>query len=99
MTTTRQAPDPDIRLVTILRTADAGLVAVVKSILDAADIDYFLRGETLHNVMGWSGPGLSNGALGEAEFQVRESDAADATRLLARLTTRITPVDDERLVD
>jgi hypothetical protein len=86
---TGQKPEPDIHLVTILRTSDAGLVAVVKSILEDAGLDYFLRGDALHNVMGWGG---FNSALGDAEFQVREADAPEATRLLARLEVPIAPV-------
>ena len=85
MTTRRQPPDPDIQLVTVLSTGDAAMVAVAKSILDGAGIDYFVRGERYLNVMGWGGPGVFSSALGEAEFQVREADAPDASRLLARL--------------
>jgi hypothetical protein len=74
--------DPDVELVPVLRTGDPGLVAVVKSILDASGIAYFVRGETLRNVMGWGG---INAGVGEAEFQVRAADAPDALRLLAQL--------------
>jgi hypothetical protein len=74
--------DPDVELVTVLKTGDPGLVAVAKSILDASGFDYFVRGETLRNVMGWGGV---NAGMGEAEFQVRASDAPDAMRLLAEL--------------
>ena len=95
MTTTRPIPDPDIRLVTILRTSEAGMVAVAKSILGDAAIDYFVAGETGLNVMGWSGLGGFNSALGEAEFQVREADAPAASRLLARLDRPRIPDDSE----
>jgi hypothetical protein len=60
-------------------------VAVAKSLLDDAGIDCYVRGETVRNVMGWGGPGVFNSALWDAEFQVREADAPDASRLLARL--------------
>jgi hypothetical protein len=83
----RDMPDPDIRLVTIFRTSDADVVAVAKSILDDAGIDYVVAGEILLNVMGWSALGGFNSALGEAEFQVREADALDASRLLNRLSS------------
>jgi Putative prokaryotic signal transducing protein len=74
--------DPDVELVPVLRTGDPGLVAVAKSILDAAGIAYFIRGETLRNVIGWGGV---NAGLGDAEFQVRGADAPDALRLLEQL--------------
>ena len=98
MTSHRPTPDPDIQLVTVLRTSDGGLVAVAKSLLEDAEIDYFVRGETLRNVMGWGGPGVFNSAIGDAEFQVREADAPDASRLLARLAQpgiTLVPDDDD----
>jgi hypothetical protein len=90
----RFKPGPDIRLVTVLSTSDPGLVAIVKSLLDDAGLDYFVRGDALHNVIGWGG---FNPALSDAEFQVREEDAEAATTLLARLAQPIAPVqpDDE----
>jgi hypothetical protein len=78
------APDPNIRLVTIFRTADPGLLAVVKSLFDEAGIDHFVRSESLRNVIGWGGAGVF-AAFEEAEFQVREQDARRASALLARL--------------
>lgn len=36
-------PDPDLELVTILETADASAVPVIQSILQAADIPFFVR--------------------------------------------------------
>jgi len=80
---TRPEPDPSIRLVTIFHATDPGLVAIVKSLLDEAGIDHFVRGETLRNGMGWGTPGAFG--VGPAEFQVREQDAARATALLSRL--------------
>jgi hypothetical protein len=79
-------PDPDIKLVTVLSTGDVGLMAIAKSMLDSANIDYSVRGEALRNVMGWSGS--LNSALGEAELQVREDDAPNASRLLTQLLAR-----------
>jgi Putative prokaryotic signal transducing protein len=86
---TGQKPDPDAHLITVLRTSDAGLVAVAKSVLEDAGLDYFLRGEALHYVVGWGG---FNSAVGDAEFQVREEDAREAALLLARLEVPIAPV-------
>jgi hypothetical protein len=76
-------PDPTIRLVTVFETADPGLAAVAKSLLDDAGIDHTIRGETQANVFGW-GTRMSPG-VGVPAFQVREQDAARATELLARL--------------
>jgi hypothetical protein len=43
-------------LITVLRTSVVGTVAVAKSLLDDAGIDYFVRGETLRTYEGWDGP-------------------------------------------
>jgi hypothetical protein len=94
VTTDRPTPDPDIRLVTVLRANDPGSVAVARSILDGADIDYFVRGETIRNLTGWGLGGFSS-ALGETEFQVREADAPAASRLLARLDQPLIPNDGD----
>lgn len=82
-------PDPNIRLVTVFTTTDPGLVGIVKSVLEAAGIDHFVRGETLRNVIGWGTPGVYG--VGPAEFQVREQDAADASALLAPLSDGFEP--------
>jgi Putative prokaryotic signal transducing protein len=85
MTDGTAAPNPDVKLVPVLSTEDVGLVAVAKSLLESAGIDYVVRGETVRNVMGWAGGGMFSPALGPAQFQVRESDAPDAIKLLAEL--------------
>ncbi len=79
----QSGPEPNIRLVTVFETEDAGLVAVVKSLLEDEGIEYVVRGETLRNVFGWGLPGVYG--VGPAAFQVREEDAARATALLSRL--------------
>lgn len=82
-TTSRPTPDPNIELVTVFRTSDWGMAAIVTSLLEDAGIEYALRGDALRSFMGgWGG---FNSALGDAEFQVREADAPEAARLLARL--------------
>jgi len=75
----RPTPDPDIQLVAVFRTSDPAMVAMVKSLLADADIDYCLRGEAIRSP-------FSN-VLGTTEFQVRDADALEATRLIARLVS------------
>jgi hypothetical protein len=76
-------PDPSIRLVTVFRTEDPGLVGLAKSILDDAGIDYYVAGETMRNVFGWGLPGAHG--VGPAEFSVREEDGSRAREILADL--------------
>lgn len=65
-------------LVTVLATTDAGLLAVVKSVLDGAGIKYFVRNELLQNILP-----VQSGAFGAVvEIQVRSGDAGEVRALL-----------------
>jgi hypothetical protein len=58
--------------------------AVAKSILQAASIEYMVRGETLFNLTGgWTDS--DDRSTHEAEFLVRESDAEWVRELLTDL--------------
>ena len=45
-------PTPDVELVPVLATGDAGLIAIAKSLLEAEKIDYLLRGDGLQDLFG-----------------------------------------------
>ena len=79
-------PDPNIRLDAVFKTEDYALVAIAKSILEDARIDYSVAGETLRNVFGWGLPGVYG--VGPAVFLVGEEDAERARELLAPLAQR-----------
>ncbi len=64
--------------VTVFATADAGLLAVVKSILDGAGIKYFARNELIQGIL----PVQSGAFNALVEIQVRPEDADDARALL-----------------
>ncbi|HPZ43148.1 MAG TPA: DUF2007 domain-containing protein [Bacillota bacterium] len=64
--------------VTVFATADAGLLAVVKSILDGAGIKYFVRNELIQAIL----PVQSGAFNSLVEIQVWPEDAADARALL-----------------
>lgn len=68
--------DPHGDPVTVLVSRDPGLVAVAKSLLEAAGIHYFAKGENLQNVPPY---------LPWVELQVPASDGAEAKALLADL--------------
>jgi Putative prokaryotic signal transducing protein len=80
-------PTPDVALVSILATGDAGLIGVAKSLLEGEGIDYFVRGEGLQDLFGLGRATGFSFAMGPAEFWVREDDAARARELLSGLTT------------
>ena len=79
-------PTPDVALVSILATGDAGLIAVAQSLLEGEDIDYSVRGDALQDLFGLGRVTGFSFAMGPAEFFVREDDATRARELLKDLT-------------
>jgi len=79
-------PTPDVELVPVLATGDAGLIAVARSLLEAEEIDYFVSGDGLQDLFGLGRMTGFNFAMGPAEFLVRSGDADRARELLNSLT-------------
>ena len=80
-------PEPNIELVSVFRTGDAGLVALAKSLLEAEGIEYMARGDGLQDLFGWGRLGAGfNYVVGPVEFVVRRDDAQRANVLLRDLT-------------
>ena len=75
-------PMPDVELVSVLATGDAGLIAVARSLLEAEGIDYFVRGDGLQELFGFGRITGFSYAMGPAEFCVRSEDAVRARELL-----------------
>jgi len=77
-------PDaPDfIEFVTVLTTGNPAILAVAKSILDNAGIEYFAKGETVQNIVGGAfGVGF-NVATGPVELQVDRLQVDEAKTIL-----------------
>lgn len=55
LTEARPGPpgDPTIALTSVFAAGDPATLAIAKSILDAAGIEYLLRGEGLQDLFGW----------------------------------------------
>lgn len=71
------------RLVTIFRTGHEGLVAVVKSILDEAQIPYLANGDGVQDLFGVGVLGTGfNPITGPVVFQVMPENAEYAKELL-----------------
>jgi putative signal transducing protein len=79
-------PTPDVELVRVLATGDAGLIALAKSLLESETIDYFVRGDGLQDLFGLGRMTGYSFAMGPAEFLVRAEDADRARELLEGLT-------------
>ena len=78
-------PTPDIELVRVLATGDAGLIGVAKSLLEAEEIEYFVRGDGLQDLFGLGRLTGFSYAMGPAEFWARADDADRARELLSGL--------------
>jgi hypothetical protein len=76
----------DVALVPVFATGEAALIAVAKSLLEAEEIDYFVRGEGLSDLFGYGRITTYNFVLGRPpEFMVRKEDAERARELLKDL--------------
>ena len=84
-------PTPDVELVPVLATGDPGVIAFAKSLLEAEEIDYFVRGDGLQDLFGLGRMTGFSFAMGPAEFLVRSDDADRARELLDGLTARSRP--------
>jgi hypothetical protein len=71
----------DERPVTVFETSDPGVLAVVKSLLEDADIPYFAAGENFQSLF----PGGFNAFAGPVRMEVSPDDARRARELLAPL--------------
>jgi hypothetical protein len=84
-------PPPDalrrhLELVTVFKTGDPGLIALVKSILRSAEIPFTTKGEGIQDLTGLGRLGSGyNLAFGPVELQVNSADAEDARALLEDL--------------
>jgi hypothetical protein len=87
-------PDADVTLVVVYRTQNVALWGMTKSILDAAPVEYWVRGERLLTTMfgGWSEWGHRPDL--DVEFLVREADGDWVRELLADLTPASGTVED-----
>ena len=79
------ARDDSAGPVTVLETADQGLLAVAKSLLEEADIPFFAKGEGIQDLIGGGRIGAFNILAGPVQLQVPADDADEARELLKQL--------------
>ena len=90
----KRPPDPDIELVPVFETGDAGLTALVKSILEGEEIDYFVRADGVQDLFGVGRLTAGfNYITGPAQFLVRREDEPRARELLNDLANPAAPDD------
>ena len=80
-------PEDHLELVTVFQGGNPAEVAVAKSVLQAAGIEFATKNENVQDLFGWGRfPRGNNLLMGPIELQVRSCDAEDATALLAGAT-------------
>lgn len=71
------------KLVTVYKTGHHGTIAVIKSILDEAGLEYSVKGEGIQDLIGAGVFGVGfNPITGPVEFQVLEDNVEYAKELL-----------------
>ena len=77
----------DEKLVTVFATGNHGIIALAKSMLDDAGIQYYAKNERTEDLIGIGVIGTGyNPIIGPVELQVIESDAEEAKKLLEELS-------------
>jgi hypothetical protein len=88
--------EPPLDLVTVFSCGSSDQIALAKSVLMEAGIEFAIRGELVQDLFAWGRfTGGSNPIIGPVQFQVRAVDAADASQILAGLGPGIEPAQDE----
>jgi hypothetical protein len=73
----------DAELITVFETGNVAVAAIVKSLLDDGNIQYFIQGEHLQNLSAVGSIGFGyNVVFGPIQIQVEKKDKALATMLL-----------------
>jgi hypothetical protein len=75
----------DPKIETVYATGNPTLIALVKALLEDAEIEYFTKGYENQDLIGIGGLGGLNNILGPVEFAVAAEDAPTARELLAHL--------------
>jgi hypothetical protein len=75
------------KLVTVFATGNHGIIALAKSILDDAGIQFYAKNERTEDLIGLGVIGTGyNPVIGPIELQVLEENAAEAKDLLKDLS-------------
>jgi len=81
-----EAKHPDVTLTLVFAAGEPGLIALAKSLLDDAQIQYLAKGDDIQDLFGWGRLGTRyNYVVGPVEFFVASDDAAAAREILAAL--------------
>jgi len=95
-----EAPEPGAKLVPVFRTTDPTLLPVVTSLLESADIDFYVQGgEALGLIpLGPMGSAVSRASLG-AIVHVHDEDADSVREMLADIKSGAAELAEDAAVD
>lgn len=82
----------------VLETGDKPLITITKSVLTDADVEYFVKGEDLQDIIGLGSFGIGyNFAAGPMELYVHEEDAEAVKMLIDELeeSQAVEEIDEE----
>jgi putative acetyltransferase len=92
--------EPDARIVTVYRTGDAALIALARSLLESAGIQYEAKGEGIQDFFAMGRVANSfNIVVGPVEIQVEERDAEEAAALLKDLEANAQPLPEDESIE
>src|SRR5262249_8399325 len=78
-------PEPPTEYVTVLEAGNPAVLAVAKSLLESAQIEYLALGEALQDIIGWGRLGPGNFITGPVRVRVRREDEPEAREILRDL--------------
>jgi hypothetical protein len=85
------------KLVTVFKTGHHGTIAVIKSILDEAGLEYSVKGEQIQDLIGAGVFGIGyNPITGPVEFQVLEDNVEYAKELLKDVSDTPPETEEEK---
>jgi hypothetical protein len=84
------------KLVTVFKTGNHGTIAIIKSILDEAGLEFSVKGEGIQDLIGAGIFGVGfNPITGPVEFQVLEENEEYAKELLKDMSDNPETTEDE----
>ena len=84
----RTAPNPNLRLVPVLQTAEEANLLVIESLLASAEIPYLAQGEQVQDLFCFGRSMGGNPIIKSVEILVADTDFEDARRILADFMTK-----------
>jgi len=72
-------------LVKVFESSDLGLTAIIKSVLNDANIEYHVNGEHMQSLLGGQFSFAFGADIGKVEFFVHKDDEEVATKLLVEI--------------